>query len=335
MSGTDERHPVSGTVPDVAPVQARTVRVLVASQVLGGVGVASGIAVGGLLAEDVSGSTTLSGLASTTVVLGAGARRGATGSDLLGPRAPPRPRGRVADRGARRGGHGARRGHRRLRRPAARRARLRSGDGGESPGAVRGDRSRPEHARRPRSLDRGVGNRPSARSRVPNLTGPGERLARADRAARARRTARVLGGGVRRGRAAGGVAAPAGSADRRAAGSGRAGDVRCAAPQDQHVVADDRRVSRRPQPVCWRSRRPRGHGRRHDDDAGAHAARRRRPPTGRPGDQRAHRRHVRAVAGGRVAGRPGRQAARGPARSGCAAGGGAALRPVRTLLGRD
>ena len=48
----------------------RTVRVLVTSQVLGGVGVASGIAVGGLLAEEVSGSTSLSGLAQTATVLG-------------------------------------------------------------------------------------------------------------------------------------------------------------------------------------------------------------------------------------------------------------------------
>lgn len=51
--------------------QRRTVRTLVASQVLGGVGVASGIAVGGLLAEDVSGSTALAGLAQTGTVLGA------------------------------------------------------------------------------------------------------------------------------------------------------------------------------------------------------------------------------------------------------------------------
>lgn len=51
--------------------QRRVVRVLVASQVLGGVGVAGGIAVGGLLAERVSGSTALSGLAQTATVLGA------------------------------------------------------------------------------------------------------------------------------------------------------------------------------------------------------------------------------------------------------------------------
>ncbi|MFP5336361.1 MAG: MFS transporter [Actinomycetes bacterium] len=58
-------------VSSLATVQRRTVRVLVASNVLGGVGVASGIAVGGLLAEQVSGSTSLAGLAQTGTVLGA------------------------------------------------------------------------------------------------------------------------------------------------------------------------------------------------------------------------------------------------------------------------
>ena len=52
-------------------VQRRTVRVLAAAQVLGGIGMGSGIAVGGLIAEDVSGSTALSGLAQTASVLGA------------------------------------------------------------------------------------------------------------------------------------------------------------------------------------------------------------------------------------------------------------------------
>jgi MFS family permease len=51
--------------------QRRTLRVLAASQVLGGVGVGSAIAVGGLIAEDVSGSTALSGLSQTGSVLGA------------------------------------------------------------------------------------------------------------------------------------------------------------------------------------------------------------------------------------------------------------------------
>jgi MFS family permease len=58
-------------LPGTAQVQRRTVRVLSASQVLGGVGVASGIAANGLLAEEVSGSAGLSGLATTGTVLGA------------------------------------------------------------------------------------------------------------------------------------------------------------------------------------------------------------------------------------------------------------------------
>ena len=52
-------------------MQRRAVRVLVTSQVLGGVAIASGVAVGGLLAEQVSGSTSLSGLAQTGTVIGA------------------------------------------------------------------------------------------------------------------------------------------------------------------------------------------------------------------------------------------------------------------------
>ncbi len=61
---------MSTTTQDVA-APARRLPVLVASQVLGGIGVASGIAVGGLLAQQVSGSTSLSGLAQTAAVLGA------------------------------------------------------------------------------------------------------------------------------------------------------------------------------------------------------------------------------------------------------------------------
>lgn len=54
-----------------AAVQRRTVPTLVTSQALGGVGIASGIAVGSLLARDLSGSTTLAGLSQTATVLGA------------------------------------------------------------------------------------------------------------------------------------------------------------------------------------------------------------------------------------------------------------------------
>ncbi len=57
--------------PDVPRVQRRTVRTLVGSQMLGGVGVSSGIAVGSILAEDVLGSADLAGLANTAQVLGA------------------------------------------------------------------------------------------------------------------------------------------------------------------------------------------------------------------------------------------------------------------------
>lgn len=59
------------TATDLATVQRRTIRVLAAAQVLGGVGVGAAISVSGLIAEDVSGSTALSGLAQTSAVLGA------------------------------------------------------------------------------------------------------------------------------------------------------------------------------------------------------------------------------------------------------------------------
>jgi MFS family permease len=51
-------------------VQRRTVRTLSLSQVLGGISLASGVAVGALLAEDISGSPTYAGLGSTFQVLG-------------------------------------------------------------------------------------------------------------------------------------------------------------------------------------------------------------------------------------------------------------------------
>ncbi|GAB2633937.1 MFS transporter [Kribbella swartbergensis] len=51
--------------------QRTTLRALVASNALGGVATASGFAVAGLLAEDVSGSTSMAGLAATSTTLGA------------------------------------------------------------------------------------------------------------------------------------------------------------------------------------------------------------------------------------------------------------------------
>src|SRR3954467_135265 len=68
-------HGVHGGVrwPDhrVREVQRHTVRVLVVSQALGGLGMSIGIAVAALLAEQVSGSEKLAGLAPTMQVLGA------------------------------------------------------------------------------------------------------------------------------------------------------------------------------------------------------------------------------------------------------------------------
>jgi MFS family permease len=54
-------------------LQRRTLRVLVTSQVLGGVGVGSGIAVVGLLAYELSGTESLSGVSATASTLGAAA----------------------------------------------------------------------------------------------------------------------------------------------------------------------------------------------------------------------------------------------------------------------
>ena len=55
----------------VRQVQRRTVRTLVVSQALGGLGMSIGIAVAALLAEDISGSEKVAGLAQTMQVLGA------------------------------------------------------------------------------------------------------------------------------------------------------------------------------------------------------------------------------------------------------------------------
>ncbi|MDT0202540.1 MFS transporter [Nocardioides sp. AE5] len=62
-----------GAVPDSAEqarIQRRTLRVVVASQVLGGAGLAAGITVGALLAEDMLGSEGLAGLPTALFTLG-------------------------------------------------------------------------------------------------------------------------------------------------------------------------------------------------------------------------------------------------------------------------
>ena len=56
--------------PTVAAVQRRTVRVLVGSQALGGLGTTIGIAVASVLAERITGNASLAGLVQTVQVLG-------------------------------------------------------------------------------------------------------------------------------------------------------------------------------------------------------------------------------------------------------------------------
>lgn len=56
--------------PDIARIQRRTVRLLVATQIIGGVGVTIGVAVGALLAARIAG-TAVAGLAQSAAVVGA------------------------------------------------------------------------------------------------------------------------------------------------------------------------------------------------------------------------------------------------------------------------
>ncbi|GAB3564326.1 MFS transporter [Spelaeicoccus albus] len=63
----------SGTVTDHGAVHMRANQVrLVIAQLLGGIGIASGVAVGGLLAEQISGTPSAAGFVQTASVLGAG-----------------------------------------------------------------------------------------------------------------------------------------------------------------------------------------------------------------------------------------------------------------------
>lgn len=63
--------PVTGEAAEVARVQRRTVRVLAAGQVLGGIAFGATVSLGALLAADLSGQESLSGLATASVTLGA------------------------------------------------------------------------------------------------------------------------------------------------------------------------------------------------------------------------------------------------------------------------
>ncbi|MEV7451596.1 MFS transporter, partial [Streptomyces nigra] len=65
-----ERAAVPVTPQDLAALRRRTSAVLMATQILGGLGVATGIALAAVLAKEVSGTESLSGLAPTATVAG-------------------------------------------------------------------------------------------------------------------------------------------------------------------------------------------------------------------------------------------------------------------------
>ncbi|GIJ11321.1 MFS transporter [Micromonospora andamanensis] len=60
----------SAAHPEVAPIQRRTLRLLFTTQIVGGIGVTIGIAVGALLAAEIAG-TAVAGLAQSAAVIGA------------------------------------------------------------------------------------------------------------------------------------------------------------------------------------------------------------------------------------------------------------------------
>ena len=68
---TPAASPVTGEAAEIARVQRRTVRVLAAGQVLGGIAFGATVSLGALLAADLSGQEALSGLATASVTLGA------------------------------------------------------------------------------------------------------------------------------------------------------------------------------------------------------------------------------------------------------------------------
>ena len=67
--GADEL--LSTSHPDIERVQRRTVRTLLASQMCGGIGLVAGYSVTALLADDITGSKTLAGLAAASLSIGA------------------------------------------------------------------------------------------------------------------------------------------------------------------------------------------------------------------------------------------------------------------------
>jgi len=79
---------VFGTDVDVVAVQRRTRRLLVTSQILGGLGVGAGVTVTTLLAFELSGSAALAGLAASASAFGAGLAAAAIGASARHGRRP-------------------------------------------------------------------------------------------------------------------------------------------------------------------------------------------------------------------------------------------------------
>lgn len=79
----------AGAAPPLHPAQRRILAVLVAAQVLSGAGLAAGITVGALLAQDMLDATSLAGLPSALFTIGSAAAAAGVGrtSHRLGRRA--------------------------------------------------------------------------------------------------------------------------------------------------------------------------------------------------------------------------------------------------------
>ncbi len=77
---SDSRTATTAGVVEVATIQRRTRRLLVTSQIFGGLGVGAGVTVTTLLAFDLSGSAALAGLAASASAFGAGIAAAAIGA---------------------------------------------------------------------------------------------------------------------------------------------------------------------------------------------------------------------------------------------------------------
>ena len=88
--------PIGNASPDRRALHRASLRVLVFSQVLGGAGLAAGITVGALLAEDMFGSIRFSGLPAALFTLGSAAAAMLVGQVSQRSGRRPRPRSRIA-----------------------------------------------------------------------------------------------------------------------------------------------------------------------------------------------------------------------------------------------